>query len=524
MSAAAAMPTSGRTVVNVTRNNAPKNLRALLAGLVGVPPAIEIADLEITDLVITDLALDSRKVIPGAAFVALPGLRVHGISFATQAVNAGAKVILWEPADGVAAPPLPQHVALVAIAQLGSLLGTIADRFFDSPSRSVAVAGVTGTNGKTTTAYVLAAALAQLGRASAYAGTLGFGPISAVRPGTHTTPDCITVHRQIAELRDAAVSHLGMEISSHALDQRRIDGVHVDTAIFTNLTHDHLDYHGTFEAYGAAKARLFAWPDLRHAVINIDDAFGRELAANHTGSSLTVCSRSAESLPPSSRYVLARKVSAAGHGLEIDIDSSWGTATLSSRFVGDFNVDNLLAVLGVLLGWGFSLARAVSAIEQCVPPPGRMETFAASGKPLAIVDYAHTPDALEKALLAARSHCSGRLLCVFGCGGDRDARKRPVMGEIAERLADGVIVTDDNPRTEDGDAIVADIVKGLKQPQQVVIERDRARAIGRAIHSARAGDAVLVAGKGHEDYQIVGLETRYFSDRDVVQAALRGSP
>lgn len=521
MSAAAAMPTSGRTVVNVTRNNEPRNLRALLAGLAPVS-----SDGGPPDIAITDLALDSRKVIPGAGFVALPGLRTHGIGFAAQAVNAGARVILWEPADGVAAPSLPHHVSLVAVPQLNSLLGTIADRFFDSPSQAVAIAGVTGTNGKTTTAYVLAEALAALGRSSAYAGTLGYGLINAVKPGTHTTPDCITVHRQIAQLRDAAVTHLGMEVSSHALDQRRIDGVQVDTAIFTNLTHDHLDYHGTFEAYGAAKARLLAWPGLKHAVINIEDAFGRQLAANHSGSALTVCSRCASSVASLSvpaRHVIASKVSAAEHGLHMDIDSSWGSATLSSRFLGDFNVDNLLAVLGVLLGWGFTLGRAVDALAHCMPPPGRMETFAAPGKPLAIVDYAHTPDALEKALRAARNHCSGKLICVFGCGGDRDARKRPAMGEIAERLADVVIVTDDNPRTEDGDAIVAGIVKGLKQPQRVVIERDRARAIGRAIRSARAGDAVLVAGKGHEDYQIVGLETRHFSDREVVQAALQVS-
>jgi UDP-N-acetylmuramoyl-L-alanyl-D-glutamate--2,6-diaminopimelate ligase len=219
--------------------------------------------------------------------------------------------------------------------------------------------------------------------------------------------------------------------------------------------------------------------------------------------------------------VRASRVNAAATGLELEIESSWGSASLRSRFVGDFNVDNLLAVLAVLLSAQFSLPSAVAALEQCVAPPGRMETFSAPGKPLSIVDYAHTPDALEKALRATRSHCNGQLICVFGCGGDRDARKRPVMGEIAERLADVVIITDDNPRTEDGDAIVAGIVSGLKQPQRVVIERDRARAIERAIRAAHATDAVLIAGKGHEDYQIVGIETRYFSDRDVVQAALR---
>ncbi len=502
-----------RSAVNIARNTPSKNLRALFAGL----------RADVPDVAVVDLTSDSRQVVPGGAFVALPGLRSHGIAFAAQALQAGASVILWEPVAGVTAPQVTGRVGFVAVPQLSAQLGTIADRFFDAPSQAVSVTGITGTNGKTTTAYVLAAALAQLGKSSAYAGTLGYGPVGAVTPGTYTTPDCITVHRQIAQLRDADVTHLGMEVSSHALDQQRVAGVRFDTAVFTNLTHDHLDYHGTVAAYGAAKERLFQWPGLRHAVVNVGDAFGRQLAGRYSGSSLTLCSRSAAMhLSKASRALFAAQVRAAVHGLEIDIDGSWGTATLSSRFVGDFNVDNLLAVLGVLLGWDVPLHRAIQAIENCFAPPGRMETFTASGKPLAIVDYAHTPDALEKALQATRGHCRGKLICVFGCGGDRDATKRPLMGAIAERLADAVIVTDDNPRTEDGDAIVANIVAGLQRPQQATIERDRARAIELAIRAGRAGDAVLVAGKGHEDYQIVGLEKRHFSDRDVVQAALGG--
>ncbi|MBB6094891.1 UDP-N-acetylmuramoyl-L-alanyl-D-glutamate--2,6-diaminopimelate ligase [Povalibacter uvarum] len=504
-----------RNAVNVTRQQAGKNLRALLAGT---------AAADVPDLEITDLTIDSRKVRAGGAFVALPGLRSHGVSFATQAISSGAIAVLWEPADGVVPPAVPANVAMVAVPDLKAAIGTIADRFFDSPSAAVFVTGITGTNGKTTTAYVLAGALAELGRPSAYAGTLGHGRIGAVKPGTHTTPDAITLHRQIAELRDEGITHLGMEISSHALDQDRVAGVRVDTAVFTNLTHDHLDYHGTFEAYGEAKARLFAWPTLEHAVINVDDAFGLKLAREYRGEGLVACARSTSSLaslPADTSHVLVRRVRAEAGGLVIDLDGTWGTATLRSRFVGDFNVDNLIAVLAVLLGWGFELSDAVAALERCSPPPGRMETFTAAGKPLAVVDYAHTPDALEKALLAVRNHSSGRLICVFGCGGDRDARKRPAMGEIAERLADVVVITDDNPRTEDGNAIVAGIVAGLKEPQRATVERDRARAIEHAIAKAGAGDVVLVAGKGHEDYQIVGIETRYFSDRDVVQAALR---
>lgn len=504
-----------RSTVNLTpHDQVDRNLRALLAGLV----AVDVPDVEIADLTI-----DSRKVRSGGAFIALRGLRSHGISFAQQAVNAGARVILWEPVEGVIPPVLPAHVPVIAVPQLALALGTIADRFFGAPSAGMLVTGITGTNGKTTTAYVLAGALASLGKSSGYAGTLGHGRIDAVQPGSHTTPDAITLHRQLAELRDEGVTHLGMEVSSHALDQNRVAGIRVDTAVFTNLTHDHLDYHGTFEAYGDVKARLFAWPGLRHAVINIEDAFGLKLAREYRGSGLVACARSTSSLEPlpaSARHLVVRRVHAEAQGLVIDFDGTWGAGTLRSRFVGDFNVDNLMAVLAVLLGWEFPLADAVGALERCVPPPGRMETFHAASGPLAVVDYAHTPDALEKALLAVRNHAQGRVICVFGCGGDRDARKRPVMGRIAERLADVVIVTDDNPRTEDGDAIVAGILAGFTEPQRVVIERDRALAIERAVASAHAGDVVLVAGKGHEDYQIVGIETRHFSDRDVVNAAL----
>jgi UDP-N-acetylmuramoyl-L-alanyl-D-glutamate--2,6-diaminopimelate ligase len=389
----------------------------------------------------------------------------------------------------------------------------------------VNVTGVTGTNGKTTTAFVLAAALSKLGKDAAYSGTLGHGRVGAVKAGTHTTPDAITVHRQIAELRDDGVTHLGIEVSSHALDQQRIAGVRMDTAVFTNLTHDHLDYHGTVEAYGAAKARLFGWPGLRHAVINVEDAFGRELAASPMSArTVTLYGRSRHPEMDRAQYVVAKRIVPGAAGLRIDIESSWGSATLASRFIGEFNVDNLFAVLSVLLGDGVAMEDAIAALEQCLPPPGRMEAVTATGKPVVLVDYAHTPDALEKALVAARRHCMGRLVCVFGCGGDRDAAKRSVMGAIAERLSDVAIITDDNPRTEDGAVIVDAIRRGMRHPERAVVERNRAHAIEQAIAIAQAGDVVLIAGKGHEDYQIVGLEKRYFSDRDVAMAALRSPP
>jgi UDP-N-acetylmuramoyl-L-alanyl-D-glutamate--2,6-diaminopimelate ligase len=493
-----------------------KDLSALLSGFATAPvPSVDIADL----------TLDSRQIVSGGAFVALPGLRTHGIGFASQVVNAGAAAILWEPAVNVAVPKLSRDIPVVAIPRLSAIVGEIADRFFDAPSQSLRVAGVTGTNGKTTTAYLIAAALERLGESSAYAGTIGHGRVGALAPATHTTPDAITLHRNLAELRETGARFLGMEVTSHALDQHRVSGVRFDTGVFTNLTHDHLDYHGTFEAYGAAKAKLFAWPGLQHAVINVDDEFGARLASTCAETArLVAYSRSARapSLPRAARVLLATEIVAAAHGLVLSLDGSWGTGTLRSRFIGDFNAENALAVLGTLLSWEIPLSRAIAAVEQCSAPPGRMETIATAGRPLVIVDYSHTPDALEKALLAARRHCRGKLVCVFGCGGERDRSKRPIMGAIAERLSDRIIVTDDNPRGEDGAAIVADIIGGMKEPERAAVERDRAAAIEQAIRASAADDAVLIAGKGHEDYQIVGTQRRHFSDREVAEATLRG--
>lgn len=491
-----------------------KNLAALLDGIAVDVPA---------DAFVRDLTIDSRNVQPGGAFIALQGLRTHGLDFLQQALERGASAVLWEPADGVAAPQVPTDVAAVCVPDLAKALGTIADRFFDSPSSAVYVAAVTGTNGKTTTAYMLAEALAALGRESAYAGTLGYGRVGAVHARPHTTPDCITVHRELAELRDAGVRCVGMEVTSHALEQHRVAGVRFRSAAFTNLTRDHLDYHGTLEAYGDAKARLFEWPTLEHAIVNIDDAFGRTLATRVHDATLTLCSREAQPHDvkrQDARRVYAKRFSAEPVGLSIEIDSSWGFAKLHSRLIGAFNVDNVLAVLATLLDLDVPLRDAVQAIERCSAPPGRMEMLTAPSKPLVIVDYAHTPDALEKALRAVRAHCAGKLYCVFGCGGERDVGKRPIMGAIAEREADAVIVTDDNPRGEDGDAIVAGILGGMRDAARALVQRDRAAAIELALAQASAGDAVLIAGKGHEDYQIVGASKRYFSDREVALAAL----
>ena len=498
-------------------------LDQLTAGMMTVPPGIEL----------TDITLDSRSVSPGALFLACGGRSTHGLRYARQAIERGARAILFD----TAAPGAELAAALTAagagdnsgifIAGLEHLehhTGILADRFFEQPSQALTVAGITGTNGKTTCAWLLAQALRELGRPAGYMGTLGYGLPPTVTPTGYTTPDVISVHRQLSELRELGAECVCMEVTSHAIDQERVAAVRFNTAAFTNLTRDHLDYHGTMEAYGAAKARLLQWPTLRYRIVNVDDAFGRQLAAQAApGRLITTCRATAPSTTlPMAQFVRAVRVQAEPTGLALQIESSWGSAALDAPLVGDFNADNILTVLAVLLAWDTPLAQAATALASCRAPSGRMELFGGTGsRPLAVVDFAHTPDGLQKALRAARAHCRGRLRVVFGCGGDRDVGKRPLMGSLAVELADEVILTDDNPRTEDPARIVRDIVAGVPKDATVVIEHDRARAIQLALRDSGPGDVVLVAGKGHEDYQIYGTTRRQFSDQQVIAAQLQ---
>ena len=503
-----------------------RSLAALAAGMFEAP----------ADLHVTDITLDSRAVTPGALFVALRGLRRHGLEFAPQALRQGACAVAYEPplsqADwnsareqlALALAEVGNPVFVVAVPQLREHLGTLADRFFDEPSLHLAITGITGTNGKTTCAWLLSQALSLCGRPAAYIGTLGFGLPGALTAQEFTTADVISVHRQLDALRRAGAQAIAMEVSSHALHQGRVDGVRFTTAAFTNLTQDHLDYHGTLEAYGEAKARLFQKP-LTARVINVDDAFGAALAgrpADANQGRLVAVSRAARLSHEwlTGLYVHARDVQRTAAGLTLTVASSWGETTFQVPLVGDFNIENVLTVLGILLSAGVSLDAATTALARCPAPPGRMETLRAATGPTAIIDYAHTPDALEKALQAARAHCAGRLSVVFGCGGDRDAGKRPLMGRIAMALADDVTVTNDNPRTEEPARIVADILAGIDEPETLYVDYDRAAAIRNALVRAKAGDVVLIAGKGHEDYQIIGRERRPFSDREVARATL----
>ena len=474
-----------------------------------------IAKIPATEARVADLTLDSRQARAGSLFFALPGLKDHGLTFAGDAAARGASVVLWEPA-GELAPPMLPGVFYAAVPNLKSLVGRIADRFFSWPSSQLRVTGVTGTNGKTTCAYLLSQCLEKLGSAAAYMGTIGWGRPAALAEPTHTTPDAVTVHRTLAQLRSSGVREVAMEVSSQALDQGRVDGVRFQVAAFTNLTRDHLDYHGSMQKYGAAKAKLFQAPELKHIVLNIGDEFGRALARDYAGAAslIAVSAGPGESGWLADRALHAAQVRMEASGICIDIDGSFGKLTVKTQLMGRFNAENSLVVIGCLLALGVSLPDAAKSLAECRPAPGRMEVVKAHtpNKPTVVIDYAHTPDALSKALSAAREHCAGALWCVFGSGGDRDSGKRPVMGAIAEELADQIIVTDDNPRSEDPQAITRDILAGMKSGAVRVIH-DRGEAIATALREAQALDLVLIAGKGHEDYQIYGETRRSFSDR-----------
>jgi UDP-N-acetylmuramoyl-L-alanyl-D-glutamate--2,6-diaminopimelate ligase len=483
-----------------------KSLDALLAGIAAAP-AIEIAGL----------ALDSRAVRKGDAFIALRGGNQHGLEHQSQAIAAGARAVLWDPGEGRIPEVAPHQVANVPVPALRSRLGEIADRFYGVPWSRLAVAGVTGTNGKTTCAWLLASAANGAARRGAYLGTLGSGFPPELAGAALTTPDVVTLHRQLRALSDAGATHVAMEVSSHALDQGRIDGVRLRVAAFCNLSRDHLDYHTSIEQYASAKQRLFRLPGLEHAVINTGDPVGaRFAAALAPGVTLTSVAVGGER-PATERFIHVTRIEAVTHGLALEIDGHFGRRRLQSRLVGDFNAENLAITLGLLLAWDVEVDEAFTALAFGTAPPGRMEGFRLPNGALAIVDYAHTPDALAKVLAAVRVHATGRVLVVFGCGGDRDTGKRALMGAAAERLADRVIVTDDNPRSEDPDRIVGMILSGFRSPAHALVERDRALAIGTALAEAGPRDVVLIAGKGHEDYQLVGAERRHWSDREFLQ-------
>ncbi len=465
----------------------------------------------ISDLEVVDLVLDSRQARPGAAFLAVPGTQSHGLDHVDDALARGAAVVVYEPSaahSDVAAPS-------VAVPGLKAQLGELARAYFARGAEPLILAGVTGTNGKSTVAHLLAEAQTLRGTPCGYVGTLGHGIPPQVVAQTLTTPDCLTLHRT---LRSLSVSYAAMEVSSHALAQDRIAGLEFQTAVFTNLSRDHLDYHGDLASYRDAKARLFRLPALQQAVLFADDPFG-PILAQRLGASVTRIDVSLQQ----DADIRGRLVSADLHGIELEVRGPGGQGVITSPLVGDFNAENLLLALGALIAWDVPLAEACESLGQCSRLAGRMQVFGGGdGEPWVVVDYAHTPAALARALEHLRRTTSAELWCVFGCGGQRDSGKRAAMGTAAAKFADHIVLTDDNPRDEDPGAIVAEIRAGIAAHPDVGIEHDRRRAITAAVDEARADDVVLVAGKGHEESQWVAGEQREFSDCAVVEQALAG--
>ena len=454
---------------------------------------------------IRELTLDSRKVRPGDLFLAVPGTQQDGRVHIADAVARGAAAVAYE-AEGAAV--MTAHSAeLIALKGLANQLSAIAGRFYGEPSRGLHLIGITGTNGKTSVSQLLAQALDLLGERCGIVGTLGNGFYGALEQGRHTTPDPIGVQATLADMKNAGARAVAMEVSSHGLHQGRVAALAFDVAVLTNLSRDHLDYHGSMQAYAEAKAALFAWSGLRCRVLNLDDAFGRELAAAEHESRLI-----SYSLSDAEAYLYCRDAQFDEQGVRATLVTPCGEGSLRSSLLGRFNLSNLLAVVGTLLGLDYPLDEILQVLPQLHGPIGRMQRLGGGKQPLVVVDYAHTPDALEKVLEALRPHVKGRLLCLFGCGGDRDNGKRPLMAAVVERLADAVLVTDDNPRTEAPAQIFSDIRAGFVTPESVQFVHGRGQAIAQLIAAASADDVLVLAGKGHEDYQEINGVRQPFSD------------
>lgn len=488
-----------------------RNLRDLLGPWVPGAPARPLRDM----------TLDSRKAASGDLFVAVAGHHADGRRFIPQAIAQGVSAVIAE-AEGEASDGDIREVhgvPVIYLAQLPQRLSALAGRFYDQPGERQKLIGVTGTNGKTTTTQLLAQWAQLLGETSAVMGTVGNGLLGQLTATDNTTGSAVEVQHVLRELAGQGATLTAMEVSSHGLVQHRVAALPFAAAVFTNLSRDHLDYHGDMPAYESAKKLLFTEHQVGEMILNADDEVGRRwLAALPDAVAVTMENR----LQPGchGRWVKADEVNYHDNGAHIRFSSSWGDGEIDSRLMGGFNVSNLLLAFATLLALDYPLAELVRTAPQLQPVCGRMEIFSAPGKPTVVVDYAHTPDALEKALQAARLHCKGALWCLFGCGGDRDKGKRPLMGAIAEQFADRVVITDDNPRSEDPQAIVNDILTGLLEPHRARVVAGRAQAVTNTIMQAQPDDIVLVAGKGHEDYQIVGNRRLDYSDRATVAALL----
>lgn len=482
-------------------------LSVLLQGICNVTPE---ANRDIHRIL-----LDSRQIQPGDLFIAIKGKQQDGMQFIPQAIKQGAAAILLDDHSHQAITWQGQ-TPIIPVTQLAQQIGEIAARFYGRPAESMKIIGVTGTNGKTSCTHFVAEILQSHAIQCGIIGTLGSGLYGRLGTAGLTTPDAVTLQSLLAEFKQQHTAAIAMEVSSHSIDQGRINAIPFEIGVFTNLSQDHLDYHGDMQSYAAVKHRFLAAAATKRLVINADDAYAlgwlQELAGQKP-----VVAYSVSITPPkllaNVELIHAQHVKLTRQGIHAHISSPWGEGELTLPLIGMFNLSNALAVLGVLCLYGIPFMQAMTSLARISSVPGRMQMLSGyRGKPVVVVDYAHTPDALEKVLQSLRAHTSGKLWCVFGCGGDRDAGKRPQMAAIAENLSDQIIVTNDNPRHESPAEIAQQIQQGFMHPERVFIELDRSKAIQNSIQWAKEGDCVLIAGKGAEQYQQIGDQKLPFND------------
>lgn len=472
------------------------------------------------NITVWGLCCDSRHVQKGDVFFALSGTQKNGSDFIDEAIQKGAVAVLQS--GDVFYHTTKNNVPVIVLPKLSQHVGEIATHFYGYPTRAMKVIGVTGTNGKTTSAYLLAQMLEKLNNQVALIGTLGVGRLHALQYTGLTTPDAIQLQRYFSKLRDDGVDYVVMEVSSHALEQSRVAGISFYAAWFTNLTPEHLDYHKTMEAYGLAKAKLFQWPTLQYAVLNSDDPFSDTLKTMlpKTAEVMWYGTKQTEHTP----CVFSDNVQLSTQGIDLTVNANHQSMNVHTSLLGEFNVSNLLGVMANLYMLGIDLQQSMQLFSTLQPAPGRMQVFQAKGLPTVVIDFAHTADALEKVLQSLRMFHPRKIICLFGCGGNRDATKRPIMGEIAERLADEVVLTSDNPRTESPEDIINAILLGFKEKQHAHICVDREKAIRLAIELGTEHDIVLIAGRGHETYQVVGDQHVPLSDiritEEIIHAAM----
>ena len=481
------------------------NLKDLLYGIKDAPP-----------IKYNNICDDSRYVNKGTVFFAVKGLSSDGCDFIESAINSGACAVIYEPPYDLS--NIETSIPIIAVDDLKLEIANIVSRHYESSINEMSIIGVTGTNGKTTVSWLIHQGFKKIGYKSGYIGTLGYG-LENLNLNELTTPSCMKLHKILSEFQNSGVEYVVMEISSHAIDQRRIEGINFNSVIFTNLSRDHIDYHGNMENYGETKAKLFLERQSKIKIININDSFGRSLIERVDEE---VISTSIEPINiDKDKFISVTKYETNGSGFDIDLKSSWGTFKTHVPLLGTFNIENVIQTIALFLSHGFSMSKIQTIIEGMKAPSGRMESVDMDNNhllPKVLVDFSHTPDALKLSLQSIRDHYDGKIWCVFGCGGDRDRGKRKMMGNIAERYADYVIVTSDNPRNENPEKIISDILEGISSKVETIVSREE--AINFAIMNANKNEIILIAGKGHESYQKIGEETLEFSDHKISKKSL----